>query len=110
MSIILKRATLVLTLFCYGCGQITVGGGSSEYVAPKHSTISSGFEVSQGVGFSGTTSTAATSTPPNDGGNTGAAALAVIGLLALILLADSKEACAGSGCSGGSGGGIALGG
>ncbi len=58
----------------------------------------------QGVGFSSTTGNstfdagAAQYAPSDDSGETAAAIIAVLGLVALILLADSVQACSGSGC------------
>ena len=112
MKIIGKFATLVLTLFCFGCGQVTTTSYDTGYVPPKHSTSAAGFEVSQGVGFSTSTTTTTSSTGASSSSDeissSAATGLAVIGLIALLLIADDVAGCSGSGCSGGSGGGLAL--
>ena len=99
MKTIRTYITLALTLFCFGCGQVTVAGYD---VSP-----SSGAEVSQGVGMTGTSSTATTSTSTSQMSSGTATALAVLGLVALILLSDSAAFCSGTACGGGQ---ITLGG
>ena len=113
MRAIRSKIMLGLTLFCFGCGQVTVGGYDTSYSPPKYAPSGNSEMVRQGVGFSGNSSTTTTSTSSQtstDGiSNEAATILAVLGLVALIALADSKAACSGSGCGASGGGTLAVG-
>ena len=98
-----KIAILALTLFCFGCAQVPTSGLGTAST-----------EVSQGVGFGSTTGrvaaedSATTATSGSVSQVNGAAIVAVLGLVALIALADDAQACTGSLCDNG-GGEIRLG-
>ncbi len=102
-----KYSALVLSVFCLGCAQVPAPGYSTGgHQAASATPRAGGPQVAQGVGFSTGTGTAASvqAAPAEaSGANTavtsGAAVLAVLGLVALILIADEGAACAGSLCA-----------
>ncbi len=108
MRILRSWSILVLTLFCFGCDEIRVDGFGANLSG-------TGGEVSQGVGFTGVSTGVSTQTQTQSQTSTAglgtAGVIAAIGLVALVLLADSKAICSGLGCgTSGGGGSIQLGG
>ena len=111
MAPLRKYTTLLLTVFCLGCAQVSPQGFETDNYqtsSPPHGstgdTVSP--QVNQGVGFSTSTGAAVSGQAAQSSASAqstaieGATVLALLGLLALIIIADEAQACSGLGCGG----------
>jgi len=103
-----RLLTLSLALLVMGCSgpnapEVRFGMAPTSSTTGGSNSNQSDFEVSQGVGFStsvNTSSSAASASAATSEGmsSNAGAVLAVLGLVALLIVADDVAGCSGSGC------------